>query len=248
MKRQKNRKAIILISFFLFPLTLFYFSPYLIILGASKGIVTGSFIVFSLMFFTSLLYGRIFCGWICPAGGLQESCMLINDKMNKGRWRKWVKYIIWVPWIIIIGTLIINAGGILDIDFFYQTWNGISIHNPYEWIVYYAVLFLIVGLSLIGGRRSFCHSVCWMSPFMVIGNTIRKMLKIPGLRLKTQPEKCINCNQCNKKCPMSLNVQELVKTGIIVDVDCILCGECIDVCPKSVIKYTLNTKICNINN
>jgi len=47
MKRQRVRKALILISFFLFPVTIFYLSPVLIIEGASQGIVAGSFIIFA---------------------------------------------------------------------------------------------------------------------------------------------------------------------------------------------------------
>ena len=80
MLRQKVRRAIILISFLFFPVTIYYLSPYLIIMGVSEKIVSGSFIAFSLMFFSSLFVGRAFCGWLCPAAGLQEACFAIRDK------------------------------------------------------------------------------------------------------------------------------------------------------------------------
>ncbi len=44
MKRQRLRKALILISFLFFPVTLYYFSPVLIIQGVAEGIVAGSFL------------------------------------------------------------------------------------------------------------------------------------------------------------------------------------------------------------
>jgi polyferredoxin len=66
-KRQKIRKGIILFSFFLFPAIFYYLSPVLIIQASSKGIINGSFVVFTLLFFSSLLLGRGYCGWLCPA-------------------------------------------------------------------------------------------------------------------------------------------------------------------------------------
>ena len=45
-RRQSLRQALLLISFLAFPLTLNYFSPYIIIAGPSEGIINGSFIVF----------------------------------------------------------------------------------------------------------------------------------------------------------------------------------------------------------
>ena len=44
MNRQKIRKGVILISFFLFPALFYYLSPALILDASSKGIVNGSFI------------------------------------------------------------------------------------------------------------------------------------------------------------------------------------------------------------
>jgi hypothetical protein len=48
--------------------TINYFSPYVIVDGASQGIVNGSFISFALMFLSALFLGRLWCGWACPAG------------------------------------------------------------------------------------------------------------------------------------------------------------------------------------
>ena len=81
--RQKIRRTILFISFLLFPITIWYFSPYLIIQAASEHIMNGSFIVFVAMFVFSLFFGRVWCGYFCPAGGLQECVMLINDRPAK---------------------------------------------------------------------------------------------------------------------------------------------------------------------
>ncbi len=48
MRRQKIRKALIIISLLLFPVIINYLSPYIIIDGASHGIINGSFITFTL--------------------------------------------------------------------------------------------------------------------------------------------------------------------------------------------------------
>lgn len=66
MIRQKIRRTLILVSLLVFPITLNYFSPALILEGAAKGIINGSFMTFSLQFLSSLFLGRGFCGWLCP--------------------------------------------------------------------------------------------------------------------------------------------------------------------------------------
>lgn len=34
-----------------------------------------------------------------------------------------------------------------------------------------------------------CHSLCWMAPFMVIGEIVSDFLHIPRVRLKPKPQK-----------------------------------------------------------
>jgi polyferredoxin len=67
------RRALLLVSFLLFPVTFYYLSPYLIIMGAGERTASGSMVVFGVMTLTALVLGRLFCGWVCPAGGLGEA-------------------------------------------------------------------------------------------------------------------------------------------------------------------------------
>lgn len=96
----------------------------------------------------------------------------------------------------------------------------------------------VVVLSLIAGKLSFCHYVCWMAPFMILGTKIKELLKYPSLHLEADNDKCIGCKMCNKKCPMSLDVETMVNEDSMSNSECILCGECIDACSKLVIKYS----------
>jgi polyferredoxin len=242
MNRQKLRKGIILISFLFFPITLYYFSPYLIVVGAAKGIIVGSFVIFLTQFITSLTFGRAFCGWICPGGGLQECCKIVVDKKTKGGKYDLIKYVIWIPWITAITLLFINSNNNLQVDFFYETSDGISVSNGQSYIVLYGVILLIVSISLIGGRRGFCHYSCWMAPFMIIGTKIKQKLRVPSFKLIANPNKCISCKKCTKVCQMSLPVYELVQKGNMYNAECVMCGECVDICNAGVIKFEFGKK------
>ena len=141
-KRQKTRKSILLILFFLFPAVYYYFSPYLAVAASAQGIVSGSLLVFGLLFPSSLFIGRAFCGWVCPAGAAQDFIMQSNNKkVKKGDFIKWI---IWVPWIALIIILILRHSGLPKIKPFYQTTYGFSIGDVYALITYLFVLLVLV--------------------------------------------------------------------------------------------------------
>ena len=237
--RQKIRKTAILISFILFPVTFYYFSPYLIIDGASQGIISGSFLTFGTLFVISLVIGRAFCGWACPAAGLQEACFKVNNQNFRAGKRDWVKYFIWVPWLSIIALMFIRAGRVKAVHPFYQTYYGISVSNIPALILFLIIASLIAIIAIIAGKRGFCHYACWMAPFMILGRKIQQSAKWPALRLQATKDKCINCKTCSKNCPMSLDVNDMVARESMENTECILCGTCVDNCPNGVIKYSL---------
>lgn len=240
-KRQKIRKGVILFSFFLFPAIYYYLSPVLIIRAASKGIVNGSFIIFLLLFMSSLFLGRAWCGWLCPAAGCQEAIFLSRDKkIKRGDIIKWI---IWVPWIGTIIYFAFKAGGYSKIDFLYMTKFGLSIGNVYALITYFFVLLLLIVFpGFIVGKRSFCHHLCWMAPFMISGRKVRNIFNWPSLKLNSKPDKCTHCFTCEKYCPMSLPVETMVNEGKMENPECILCGSCVDGCRHEAIKYGFFSK------
>lgn len=171
--RQKIRKALIIVSFLFFPIFMNYLSPYVIMDGASRGIINGSFVMFGLMFLSALIAGRLWCGWLCPAGGLGEICFAINNKPVNRKKLDWIKWVIWVPWLAIIAGLAISAGGYHTFNFFLDTEHGISVAGSadrpilFAYIIYYVVVALFFAIPVIIGRRAGCHAFCWMAPFMI---------------------------------------------------------------------------------
>jgi ferredoxin-type protein NapH len=236
-RRQRLRKTLILISFLLFPVTIYYFSPVRILEGVSKGIVTGSFITFVLLFLSSLVLGRAYCGWVCPGGGLGEACLMAGGKkVPGGKWNL-IKYFIWVPWMATIIFLAVGAGGLNSIEPFRGTAHGISIHEPEGYIVYFFFVALIATLAWSPGKRGFCHYVCWMAPFMVIGTGLRNRAGWPALHLSADPSQCRGCRTCAENCPMSLDVPGMVAAESMKSSECILCGTCVDGCEKGAIRF-----------
>jgi len=215
-------------------------TPYLIVDGASQRIVNGSLIVFALMFVAALVLGRAWCGWACPVAGLQEVLFAVRDNPARGGKLDWIKWAIWIPWVGLIVAMVVMAGGYRAVNPLHSMEDGLISADRLipHFVIYYGIVGLVVILSLTAGRRAFCHYVCWMAPFMIIGRKIRNLLAWPALRLKPETDKCVKCQQCTETCPMSLAVQDMVLAGAMERTECILCGNCVDICPKDAIRYS----------
>lgn len=173
MKRQRLRKLLLIVSLLLFPITLYYFSPALIINAGLKGIINGSFIVFMLMFVLSIPFGRLFCAYICPAGGLQECAFLVNENLPRQGWRNYIKYIIWTIWLSAVTYCYFQYGESVKMDFYLKQKMVFlfllskvtsSIMELYVWFLYhlsYAVREFSV-ITFVG----WLHLWCWERSFV----------------------------------------------------------------------------------
>jgi polyferredoxin len=238
MDRQRVRNGVLVVSLLLFPVTMNYLSPYIIIDAASQGVINGSFVVFTALFISSLFVGRLWCGWLCPGNGLNNLCGLANHRPAKGGRRDLIKYVTWGLWLAAIAYTVYSAGGYGQLDLFYMTESGISVAEPQNYVMYYVIVGLFVALNLAFGRGAVCHYLCWMAPFMVVGNRIKNAFGYPGLHLEADKGSCIECGACTRGCPMGLEVQDMVQGGEMLQCECIHCGTCIDACPKGVIKWS----------
>lgn len=233
---QKIRITLATLSMILFPLSFYYFSPALSLMGPAEGILTGSLIIFIMQFLSSIFLGRAFCSWLCPTAMIQDQ--LINARSKRVNVKKiaWIKYLFWVPWVVTILFMFKRSGGIQSVDFFYQTEMGVSLTRLEDSFIYGGIVVLFFILSMVFGRRASCHTICWMAPFMILGKKLGEILKTPSLRLKRKPSECISCKKCTQVCPMSLEVENMAKNIKLSESNCILCGKCVEACPNGTLK------------
>lgn len=237
--RRKSRHLVFFLSFFLFPWTLNWLSPYLSVHGAWMGVVTGSVLVFALLFLTAPFLGRSFCSWACPGGFAQEALAGVRTKKagSPGLWR--VKWFVWIPWL----AAVVSGWAVAGLKAVIPEWNPgypepqdllTSVGGGTIMATLVTLLFAILALAF--GRRGACHTVCWMSPFLILGRKAGRAVGIPGLRLESTPASCVACGRCTAACPMGIPVQTRARNGNMEHAECILCADCVDTCPKHTLK------------
>lgn len=231
------RLALIILSFLLYPVTFAYIACPIITEAAGRGIVSGGLVVFALLFISSLVLGRLWCACLCPSGGLQE---IYHRAFKRALWSKnldWFKYLVFFGIYGSLALAIWSAGGLKTVDLLYRTQDGISILAAGGVAAFLGPVIITTIFTLIFGRRGMCHIFCPIAVMLRIGRKIRNIFRWPALHLEADKETCVNCKKCSKECPMSLDVNDMVRQGSMEQAECILCGACVDTCPKGVISY-----------
>lgn len=237
--RQKIRFLILLASLILFPITIFYLSPVLLYKGIVHSVININILLFIGQMILSMFFGRIFCGWICPGSALSDICIVLNKRPIKTRY-SWIKYIVWFPWFVSIILILLLSSKPIVVDAFYGMKTSVSILEHGGLIVYFSFVGIIILLSAIVGRHSFCHHVCWMAPFMVFGIKLSQLFRIPRLELHFNQSKCNQCGTCSQKCPMSIDIHKTKGNTISVNTNCTLCAECISACKKKALEMKIS--------
>ena len=242
MKRQSVRSGLLLVSLLLFPVTIYFFSPLVAFKSAAAGVVCGSLLVYSLEFLGAVFVGRAFCGWIMPCGGLQEACFAANKRRAPGGRLNWLKWFAWAPYVGLLALLFFRAGGIRAVEPLRETDHGVSMSEPRKFLIYYAVVGVMTFFGMIVARRAFCHYLCLMAPFMILGRKLRNLLRLPALQLARTSKACAGCGSCSRACPMSLDVAAMARSGRPESAECILCGSCADACPQGALRLSFGRR------
>lgn len=239
--RQKVRLAILFLIFLTFPITLNYFSVFLIIEGSAKGTMVFSWFFWTAFTVTSLAFGRAACGYICPLGSIQETKdRMAPKKLGRIKYLKAIKYLFAIAWVGAIVYFAIAAGGYKKIELLYNMPAGVSVDSVLSWFTYFTIVGVVLLPVFFIGKRGFCHYFCPWGVLNITGTKIKNFFRWPSLHLEASPEKCKQCHTCDKNCPMSLGISQMVSAGSMKNTECILCGTCADNCPNGVIKYSWN--------
>ncbi len=238
-KRQALRRTLLFIFFFIFPITLNYYSPVIIIQGAFDRTLNFSFVFWAAYLITAIVIGRSACGYICPLGSVQE----IKDTMGprpliRVPYLSVVKYLLAAAWIGVIIYGIVSSGGYQQVNLLYNTENIVSIENINNLITYYMVLVITILPVFLMGRRAFCRYFCPFSILNIVGDKLGRLIKNPyQLHMEAAPGRCTQCNTCTRNCQMSLDVKSMVQSGNVYHTECILCGQCVDSCKAGALHY-----------
>ena len=177
----------------------------------------------------TLFRGRIFCGWMCPIGAIQE--LLKAESIN---------------WEFAPATdkLLRKSKYLLLIVFSLATlWKGINYWSHFEpfkslfnfsgTTIRIILLVIVLAWSIVLGRP-FCRYFCPLGAILALTSRFSLTKIVPD------SSKCVHCGICVKShcCPTSaieMNVQDKNSLPVIDAAECIRCGKCINVCPRKVL-------------
>lgn len=168
----------------------------------------------------TFLIGSYYCGWMCPFGTIQEYLSKIRKKFVKKTYivpekiEKILSLIRYIPLFIavILITDVLNARKIM---FSLLRGNQITIIS-----LVVVITFLILSLFI---DRPFCRWFC------VDGARYGLLSFGRILTIKRDNRKCVNCQKCDKSCPMRIKVSQHKE---ILNPKCINCLSCIADCPE----------------
>ena len=194
-------------------------------------LLLGVFAAATLHYFVAKVIGTFFlnrgwCGWACWTAMLLD--LLPFRRNEAGRLPRQWGYLRYVHFALSLGLVLLLWG----IGFRYERESLTEIY----WLVvgnllYYAVA---VGLAFaLRDNRAFCKYLCPIPVLQKIG------ARFAVWRMRIDPETCIDCEICEKRCPMDIKMLEYKNAGQrTLSTECILCFTCVNVCPKSAIKLT----------
>ncbi len=184
----------------------------------------GSFIVFA------VLLGRVFCGFICPLGFLQDiahearQALHIEGISLNERLYAILRFIKWIVLTLFIGLSFVG-GNFCD---FCPAVTVSPLFNGMKLSLFFSGFAMVLVLvSAFFKRRTFCN-ICPM------GYILGLCHKISLFKLKKDCTACTECGACYEACPMGIKsiFTEREKEDITTT-DCLMCGECVRRCPEN---------------
>jgi ferredoxin len=186
----------------------------------------------------TLLFGKVWCGWICPTGTILQAFGKRGQR-TKRKGLRCLKVILWAFlmlmaafgfmtyfWFDPIAMLARPFGVVVNGDFAASL--GLSINPLLRLAISVGPLLLMLILNAIE-RGFWCRYLC------PLGGMLGVFASISPKKQRVDRESCIECGECAALCPMGA-IDE--KAPYIADpAECTMCQECGANCPKYAIYF-----------
>lgn len=176
----------------------------------------------------SFLYGRLWCGWVCPQTLASDFADSLRTRLDKalrtrpGQPRFRLSRSLWALTVcaVSVGTgVILACYWLAPSDVFRAArlpWRDLSAGLT----VYGSAA--VLAADMLWLRRRFCSHACPYGPLM---STLGDQNTLAVRYLSERSDDCIGCHKCETDCPMGIDIKKGVGQHA-----CIGCGECIDSC------------------
>jgi polyferredoxin len=188
---------------------------------------------------TIAIFGRFFCGWMCPVGTLLHYFHLFTNKGEKkrvgGRWRNREKYVILLA--------VLAAGLVFELTATYlfsppRIVYSALVHLTVLGIIGADILVLVVilVLDILAMRygRTWCDTLCPLGG-MISGLSVINIFK-PSIDHETCIDFDFNCLHCERVCPMRIPITRADRWTMM---ECNKCMRCWTSCPVNAVKIDI---------
>ena len=166
-----------------------------------------------------LVFGRGWCGYACWTAMVLDFLPYKTPQSLERRSFGWMRYLTFAASILFVAALFLTHAADMERIMF----RAFIFGN----LIYYA---LGIGLAVwLRDNRAFCKYICPVTVFL------KPASYFSLFRVTCDKEKCVNCGQCVRVCPMDVDMTDnsrARKNGT----ECILCMECVKKCPKGALK------------
>ncbi|MHA1946314.1 MAG: 4Fe-4S binding protein [Candidatus Hodarchaeales archaeon] len=195
-----------------------------------------AYAIFGIIIGSSYLFGRIFCGYACPLGAIQELISKLNfksdiksQKGNRLHFNFGFRYATRIRWFSLGLLFFLSSIFSLSILPKIDPFSGFSYLKAFEIVLLVPfIALLIIGILSIFLYRPWCRFLC---PFGAGSSFLAQHSAIKYFRT----EDCTNCGLCEKVCPTEEAAAESKKG------ECYYCNRCIEICPHDAIIFDLSS-------
>jgi len=172
-------------------------------------------------FFITMLFGRVWCGWLCPQTALCDLADWLDSKARALIPMPQLAVLFRQLCYLVIACLVacnLVWYFIAPPEFFARLFSG-EIGAVAGMALFIAFSLVYLDLALV--RRTFCKTVC---PY---GRIQLLTMERGTLTLEFDPRlkgSCIRCGACVRACPMGIDIRDGLQ------IECINCGRCLDAC------------------
>lgn len=179
----------------------------------------------------SVLAKKAFCAWLCPVGTLSEYLWKFGRRVfgRNPRVPRWLdiplrglRYLLLGFFVYIIASMSAEAlaGFMLSP---YGMVADVKMLNFFRTISLTGVIVLgVLGLLSMLVENFWCRYLCPYGALMGLASLVSP------LKIRRDPDACIDCGKCARVCPSHLAVDKLVQ---IRSVECSACMACVAACP-----------------